>query len=69
MSLEDLRKQLTAVDAQIVDLIAERQRIVSDIGRTKQTTGTGTRDYAREKDVLDMGRRRAEQAGIDPDLA
>ena len=56
MSLEDLRKQLTAVDEQIVDLIAERQRIVSDIGRNKQSTGVGTRDYAREKDVLDMGR-------------
>ncbi len=69
MSLEDLRKQLTAVDAQIVDLIAERQRIVGDIGRNKQSTGVGTRDYAREKDVLDMGRQRAEQAGIDPDLA
>jgi chorismate mutase/prephenate dehydrogenase len=69
MSLEDLRKQLTAVDEEIVDLIAERQRIVGDIGRNKQSTGVGTRDYAREKDVLDMGRRRAEQAGIDPDLA
>jgi chorismate mutase/prephenate dehydrogenase len=69
MSLEDLRKQLTAVDEQIVDLIAERQRLVSDIGRNKQSTGVGTRDYAREKDVLDMGRRRAEQVGIDPDLA
>ena len=69
MSLEDLRKQLTGVDEQIVDLIAERQRIVGDIGRNKQSTGVGTRDYAREKDVLDMGRQRAEQVGIDPDLA
>ena len=69
MSLDDLRKQLTAIDEQIVDLIAERQRIVGDIGRNKQSTGVGTRDYAREKDVLDMGRQRAAQAGIDPDLA
>lgn len=69
MSLEDLRKQLTSVDEQIVDLIAERQRIVGDIGRNKQSTGVGTRDYAREKDVLDMGRQHAEQVGIDPDLA
>ena len=69
MSLKDLRKQLTAIDEQIVDLIAQRQRIVGDIGRNKQSTGVGTRDYAREKDVLDMGRQRAEQVGIDPDLA
>ncbi len=69
MSLDDLRKELTAVDRQIVDLIAERQRLVGDIGRNKQSTGTGTRDYAREKDVLDMGRTQAEKLGIDPDLA
>ena len=69
MDLEKLRSQLTDVDRQIVDLIAERQKLVGDIGRTKQVSGKGTRDYAREKDVLDMGRARAEQMGIDPDLA
>ena len=69
MSLKDLRKQLTAVDEQLVDLIAERQRIVGDIGRDKQASGAGTRDYAREKTVLDMGRARAVSQGIDPDLA
>ena len=69
MSLDDLRKQLSGVDEQIVDLIAERQRLVGEIGRDKQSRGVGTRDYAREKDVLDMGRARAERAGIDPDLA
>lgn len=69
MNLEDLRNELTAVDRQLVDLIAERQRIIGEIGRDKQATGLGTRDYAREKDVLDMGRARAEEVGIDPDLA
>lgn len=69
MSLDDLRKQLSAVDGQIVDLIAERQRLVGEIGRDKQSRGVGTRDYAREKDVLDMARAHAERAGIDPELA
>lgn len=69
MSLDELRKKLTTVDRQLVDMIAERQRIVSEIGREKQESGTGTRDYAREKDVLDMGRAQAEKLGIDPDLA
>jgi chorismate mutase/prephenate dehydrogenase len=68
-NLDELRKQLTDVDRKIVDLIAERQRIVGDIGRSKQVTGRSTRDYAREKDVLDMGRARAEELGIDPQLA
>jgi len=69
MSLEDLRKDLSAVDQQLVELIAERERLVSEIGRDKQSSGKGTRDYAREKDVLDMGRAQAEKLGIDPDLA
>lgn len=69
MSLEDLRKQLSDVDRQFIELVAERQRIVSDIGRQKQTAGTATRDYAREKDVLDMGRAQAATLGVDPDVA
>ena len=68
MSLDELRGSLSAVDRQLVELIAERQRIVAEIGKTKQSAGTGTRDYAREKDVLDMGRAQAIGMGVDPDL-
>ena len=69
MSLDDLRDDLSAVDRRLVEAIAERQKIVSEIGRNKRSSGTGTRDYAREKDVLDMGRVQAAELGIDPDLA
>ena len=69
MNLDELRDELSKVDRQLVDLIAERQRIVGGIGKFKQGAGTGTRDYAREKDVLDMARAQAESLGIDPDLA
>ena len=68
MDLEELRKNLSEVDRRLVELIAERQTIVADIGRSKLGSGTGTRDYKREKDVLDMGRAQAEELGIDPDL-
>ena len=68
MNLEELRNNLSAIDRQLVELIAERQRIVAEIGKTKRTTGTGTRDYKREKDVLDMGRAQASELGVDPDL-
>ena len=69
MSLDDLRNNLSAVDKQLLELVAERQRLVGEIGRSKQGTGTGTRDYAREKDVLDMARTQADDLGIDADLA
>jgi chorismate mutase / prephenate dehydrogenase len=69
MSLDDLRKKLSDVDRRIVELVADRQRIVGEIGRDKLSSGTATRDYAREKDVLDMGRAQARELGVDPDLA
>lgn len=68
MTLDELRSRLSAVDRRLVELIAERQEIVGEIGRSKLSTGTGTRDYAREKEVLDMGRSQAEALGVDPDL-
>ena len=69
MSLEHLREKLTDIDRRIVELIAERQQVVGDIGRDKRQTGAATRDYAREKEVLDRSRRHAADLGVDPDLA
>lgn len=69
MSLEDLRSELTAIDRQIVELIARRQQIVGDIGKSKHRSGRATRDFEREKDVLDSAREYAGQMGVDPNLA
>lgn len=69
MNLENLRSQLSSVDRQLVELIAERQRIAGEIGRSKQSTGRATRDYEREKDVLEMARTQARSLTVDPDLA
>jgi chorismate mutase/prephenate dehydrogenase len=69
MNLEELRSNLSSIDRQLIELIAERQRIVGEIGRSKRSTGTGTRDYEREKDVLELARSQAESLNIDPKLA
>ena len=69
MSLQELRDRLTDVDHRLIALIAERQKLVGEIGRNKQSSGTATRDYAREKDVIQMGRDRAVSLGLDPALA
>lgn len=69
MKLDELRNDLSEVDRQLVQLIARRQQIISEIGRDKQSSGTATRDYKREKDVLDMAREQAEALHIDPNLA
>jgi len=69
MSLEELRDALSDIDRQIIDLIAERQRIVGEIGVSKLADGAATRDFAREKVVIDRGRARAAEVGVDPGLA
>jgi chorismate mutase/prephenate dehydrogenase len=69
MSLDELRDELSDIDRQIIDLIAERQRVVSAIGRDKLSSGKGTRDYEREKAVISMAREQAASLNVDPDLA
>jgi chorismate mutase/prephenate dehydrogenase len=69
MSLDELRSELSDVDRQLISLVAERQRIVSAIGRDKLSSGRATRDYEREKTVLSNARAHAERQRVDPDLA
>lgn len=68
MSLDELRTRLDAVDRQLVELVAERQKVVTEIGRNKQAGGLATRDYEREKDVLETAARHARMLGVDPKL-
>lgn len=65
MTLEDLRQRLSAVDREIVSLIAERQRIVAEIGAYKIDHAAPTRDYEREREVLKAVRDDAERLGLD----
>ncbi len=69
MSLKELREELSAIDEKIIDLIAERQRVVNAIGRDKIDTGKGTRDFERERQVLGHAREHASGLNVDPDLA
>jgi chorismate mutase/prephenate dehydrogenase len=68
MDLEKLRTELSGVDRQLIELIAKRQEIVTRIGRDKRETGHATRDYEREKEVLNMAREYAATMSVDPKL-
>lgn len=69
MDLEQLREQLSAVDRRILELVAERQRLSGEIGAQKRATGKPTRDFGREKLVLDRGRALAADLGLSPAVA
>lgn len=67
--LEELRKQLTDIDLQLIELVAQRQQVVDRIGQTKRQSGRATRDFEREKRVIDTARKRAGELGLSADLA
>ena len=69
MDLDELRRRLSQVDAELLELVAERQRLSHDVARVKRATGRPTRDYARERDVIMNARAAAERLGVPPQVA
>jgi chorismate mutase/prephenate dehydrogenase len=67
--LKELRVRLDRIDDAIIDLIAERQEMVSTIGKHKLTSGAPLRHYEREREVIERGATRAEEKGISGKVA
>jgi len=67
-ALEKLRAELSELDVQLLELVARRQQMVAEIGRVKSAAGRGTRDYGREKEVLQLARRTARRVGVDEEV-
>jgi chorismate mutase/prephenate dehydratase len=55
--LESLRQQIDLYDAQIVDLLNARARVVVEVGKVKQTSGSPIYAPDREKAVMEKVRR------------
>ena len=66
--LEQLRRELDALDAGLVDLIARRLEIVAEVGAAKARTDAPVRDPERERAVLDAVERAADERGVSGDL-
>jgi chorismate mutase/prephenate dehydrogenase len=67
--LLELRQRLDEIDTGIVDLVAERQAVVTTIGEHKLKTGLPLRHYEREREVIDRGVARAEALGLEGGVA
>jgi len=67
--LENLRNQLNQLDRELMQKVAKRQQLVAQIGQSKREQGIGTRDFAREKVVIDNARRIAQEEQLPPELA
>ena len=69
MTLEELRKRLSEVDRELIDLVATRQKIIAEIGAHKIQNSVPTRDYEREREVLKGASAQARALGLEPELA
>lgn len=69
LDLADLRNRLNDLDRQLIELIAERQSVVEQVSELKLNSGQATRDYEREKQVLERARSTAVELGVAPDIA
>jgi chorismate mutase/prephenate dehydrogenase len=68
-SLEQLRARLDQIDRNLLELVAERQALSTQIDQVKRASGQSTRDFRREREVLLKARRDAEVLGVSPVLA
>ena len=67
--LKRLRAELEGIDTRILELVAERARRASAIGKVKREAGRPTRDFRRERDVIERARATAEKLELPPRLA
>lgn len=69
MNLDELRRSLSELDGQLIEIIARRQALSEQVAAVKRATGRPTRDFGREREVILRGRTTAVQKGVSPDLA
>jgi len=68
-TLEDLRRRLNDIDRRLLAIVAERKGVSGEVARVKRATGTPTRDYEREREVILGVRAAAAELGLAPTLA
>jgi chorismate mutase/prephenate dehydrogenase len=68
-TLSELRDELGALDRKLLELVAERARLASDIGSVKRATGAPPRDFQQEREVVERARETAASLKLPPRLA
>jgi chorismate mutase / prephenate dehydrogenase len=65
--LEQMRKEIDAIDQQVVELLSKRQAQVNRVVALKKAHHLPVYHPAREEDLISARRHQARQAGLDPD--
>ncbi len=67
--LSDLRARIDQLDAQLIEIVAERLRVCHEVAARKQAANTAVIQPDRVRDVVTTRRRQAIESGVDPDFA
>ena len=68
-TLQELRQRVTQIDRALIELVAERKAVSEEVARVKRASGTPTRDYEREREVIMGVRAAADERGVSAALA
>lgn len=68
MSLSKFRSRIDEIDDAVIELLAERMRLVADAAALKSTDNLEIRDREREKTVVARLRAKAVGLGLDEDF-
>ena len=63
-----LRARIDDIDHQILDLLRQRNEVVTEVASIKQRTGFGIRDFIRERELLEDRGIRAKECGLRPEV-
>jgi len=66
-TIEELRRQIDAIDTQLVDLLAQRRQVVERVAEVKRGSVLPVFHPAREENLISARRAQASATGLDPD--
>jgi chorismate mutase len=64
--IKQLRREIDAIDEQIMRFLAERVKVCEAVGASKKTHGLPIQDAKREEEVFKRIRARAAELGLSP---
>jgi chorismate mutase/prephenate dehydrogenase len=69
MKIQELRKQMAGVDRRILELVADRQKLATAIGRAKERHEQTIRDFGQEREVIQRARAAASELEISTEVS
>ena len=69
LDLDDIRARLDVVDGDLVEVLAERSRLITEVIGYKRAHGLAVVDRSREDAMLDAVEDTARSRGLDPRIA